>query len=53
MILKDKNILITGGGKGIGFSCIENFIKEGAYVYAIIKSKEDFKKFKNYRNEIV
>lgn len=51
MILKDKNILITGGGKGIGYSCIENFIKEGAYVYAIIRSKEDFKKFKRFKKD--
>ena len=47
MILKNKNILVTGGGKGIGFSTIQDAIKEGAFVYAIIKSKEDVKKFKN------
>lgn len=47
MILKNKNILVTGGGKGIGFSTIQDAINEGAFVYAIIKSKEDIKKFKN------
>lgn len=51
MILKNKNILITGGGKGIGYSCIEEFLNEGAYVYAIIKSKKDFKNFKKFKNK--
>ena len=37
MILKNLNILITGGGKGIGYSTIINSIKEGAFVYTIIK----------------
>lgn len=50
MILKNKNILITGAGKGIGFSCIETFLNEGAYVYALIKSKKDIKKFNKYKN---
>ena len=50
MILENKNILITGGGKGIGFSCIENFLKEGAYVYTIVRSKQDLKKFKKLNN---
>ena len=53
MILKNKNILITGGGKGIGYSCIEEFLNEGAYVYAIIKSKKDFKILKNLRIKIL
>ena len=51
MILKNKNILITGAGKGIGFSCIETFLNEGASVYAIIKSREDLKKFNKYKND--
>lgn len=50
MILENKNILVTGGGKGIGFSTILEAEKEGAYVYAIIKSKKDSKKFKNIKN---
>ena len=45
--MKNKNILVTGGGKGIGFSTILQIIKEGAFVYAIVKSKKDIKKFKN------
>lgn len=45
MILKNKNILITGAGKGIGFECVKNCIKEGAFVYALIKDKRDIRKF--------
>lgn len=50
MILKNKNILVTGGGKGIGFSTILQTIKEGAFVYAIVRSKKDIKKFGNMPN---
>lgn len=45
MILKNKNILITGAGKGIGFDSVRNCIEEGAFVYALIKDKKDKKKF--------
>ena len=45
MILKNKNILITGAGKGIGFESVKNCIAEGAFVYALIKDKRDKKKF--------
>jgi NAD(P)-dependent dehydrogenase (short-subunit alcohol dehydrogenase family) len=50
MELKKKNILITGAGKGIGESCLKNFIENGAYVYAIIKVAKDNYKFKNLKN---
>lgn len=50
MLFKNKNILVTGGGKGIGKSTIEGLLNEGAYVYAIIKSKKDNENFKNNRN---
>jgi len=39
MILRRKNILITGAGKGIGFDSVKNCIREGAFVYALIKNK--------------
>lgn len=35
MDLKDKTIVITGAGKGIGLSCVEAFLDAGAYVYGI------------------
>lgn len=50
MILKDKNIFITGAGKGIGLSTTLEAIKQGAFVYALVKSKKDKKKFKDFKN---
>ena len=50
MILKNKNILITGAGKGIGESAIHTLIENGAFVYALIKDKKDNKKFVNIKN---
>lgn len=32
MILKDKNVLVTGGSKGIGRACVEAFAEQGANV---------------------
>lgn len=48
MILLGKNILITGAGKGIGYECVKTFIREGAFVFALIKSKKDIAKFKGF-----
>ena len=50
MILKGKNILITGAGKGIGLAIVEECLREGAYVFALVKSKQDFKKLKKNKN---
>lgn len=50
MILDNKNIFITGAGKGIGESCVNNFIQKGGFVYALIKDKKDNKKFKGLKN---
>ncbi len=50
MLLKNKNILITGAGKGIGEQLVQSAIKNGAFVYAVIKDKRDNRKFKNNKN---
>lgn len=50
MLLKNKNVLITGAGKGIGESALKNFVKNGANVYALIRNKKDNYKFKNLKN---
>lgn len=50
MLLKNKNIFISGAGKGIGFALTIEALKEGAFVYALIRSKKDGKKFKNFKN---
>jgi len=46
MKLKNKIILLTGVGKGIGLSILEKVISEGAFVYGITRSKKDIKKIK-------
>ena len=50
MLLKNKTILVTGGGKGIGYSTVLELISEGAFVYTIIKSRKDLIKFKSIKN---
>ena len=50
MLLKNKNILITGAGKGIGEQLVQSAIKNGAFVYAVIKDKRDNRKFKENKN---
>ena len=50
--LKDKKILITGIGKGLGKEMMIQCIKSGAFVYGFTRSKDDLKKIKskNYDN---
>ena len=50
MNLRNKNILITGVGKGLGEDMAKSFVKTGAFVYGVTRSKSDINKFKNKKN---
>ncbi len=50
MILKNKNIFVTGAGKGIGLDTVKTAIKEGAFVYALTRSKTNIKELKKIKN---
>ncbi len=43
-ILKDKKILISGVGKGLGLDMLYKCIDNGAYIYGFTRSKNDIKK---------
>jgi len=44
--LKNKNIVITGCNKGIGKSTLEDFAKQGANIFACVRSSSiEFKRF--------
>ncbi len=45
-----SNILVTGAGKGIGFSTVNLLLEKGYYVYALIRDKKDNKKFLSNKN---
>mgnify|MGYP006168788987 CR=1 FL=1 len=49
-MLLNKNILVTGVGKGLGLDLLNKIISYNGYVYGITRSKEDLKKFKNVKN---
>ena len=50
MILKNKSILVTGAGKGIGLSISKQASIEGAIIYAITRSKKDIIKLNRIKN---
>ena len=49
-LLKNKTILVTGCGKGIGFDFTKFALSQGAYILGITRSKSDLKKFKSLSN---
>ena len=58
MLLNNKTAVITGCNRGIGFSILENFAKNGANIIACVrKSSQEFEKTitvlsKKYGNKI-
>ena len=50
MYLKNKNILITGAGKGIGLSTVIECLNSGANVFALTRTKNDLNHLKKYQN---
>ena len=48
-VSQNKNILVTGVGKGWE-NMVESFVKSGAFVYGITRSRSDINKFKNLKN---
>ena len=39
--LKDKNVVVTGGSKGIGYAAAKIFLQEGAKVTICARNKEE------------
>lgn len=48
---KDKEVLIVGGGAGIGKAIVELFLGEGASVIFTDISEEGFMQEKNYKEQ--
>ena len=46
----EKNILITGAGKGIGKRLLLDCLRDNYFVYAIVRSKKDFENLKKNIN---
>lgn len=50
--LKQKNVLITGGSKGIGLACAKAFRAEGARVAIVSRSQENLASAKNVLGDV-
>ena len=50
-MLKNKNILITGVGKGLGKEILIKCIKNNSFVYGVCRSKSDYKFLRQYKNK--
>ncbi len=48
-MLTNKNIIVTGVGKGLGYDLLHRIISYDGFVYGITRSKSDLKKFKNLK----
>ena len=47
---KKKNVIITGCNKGIGKATLEDFAKNGANIFACVRSNTQI--FKNFVNQL-
>lgn len=50
MKLENKNIFITGAGKGIGLAITKACLDHKSHIFALTRSKSDLKQFKNVEN---
>jgi NAD(P)-dependent dehydrogenase (short-subunit alcohol dehydrogenase family) len=48
--LKNKIVLVTGAGKGIGFDLAKKLNQNNVKTYCVVRSSKDLKKFKNFKN---
>ena len=49
-MLSNKNIIVTGVGKGLGYDLLLKIISLNGFVYGITRSKNDIKKFRKLKN---
>ena len=49
-MLKNKSIIVTGVGKGLGYDILIKIVEYGGFVYGITRSRTDLKKFKSIKN---
>jgi len=49
-MLKNKSIIVTGVGKGLGMDMLKQIIDYGGFVYGITRSRNDVKKFRKIKN---
>ena len=49
-MLLNKNIIVTGVGKGLGYDLLKKIVSYNGFVYGITRSKSDLKKFKKIKN---
>ena len=50
--LKGKNVVITGGSKGIGLACARLFLAEGARVGIVSRSQQNLDRAKATLGEV-
>ena len=48
--MRDKVVLITGAGKGIGRQLAEDLLSKGAFIICLTRSKKDLKDLRNNKN---